>query len=61
MPKGCPDCCRALKEIERMVLPIEEISSKYISSSDHREAVESVVKRIVKLSREARAAECREE
>ena len=61
MPGGCPDCCRALEEIERMVFQIEEISSKHISSSDHREVVEKVVKRIVKLSREARAAECREE
>ena len=60
MPGGCPSCCRALEEIERMVFQIEEITSKYLASSEHREAVEKVVKSIVKVSREARDAECRE-
>ena len=60
MPNGCPTCCRALEEIERMVFQIEEITSKYLPSSEHREAVEKVVKSIVKVSREARDAECRE-
>jgi hypothetical protein len=61
MPTSCPDCCRALEEIERMVPKIEEITSKYLSSGEHRQAVEKVVKRIVNLSREARDAECRED
>ena len=60
MPKNCPMCCRALEEIEGMVFQIEEITSKYLSGSEQREAVEKVVKRIVSLSREARDAECRE-
>ena len=60
MPKDCVGCCRALEEIERMVFQIEEITSKYLSSGEHREAVEKVVKRIVNVSREARDAECRE-
>ena len=60
MPSGCPHCCRALEEIERMVFQIEEITSKYLPSREQREAVEKVVKRIVRVSREARDAECRE-
>ena len=59
MPTGCPMCCRALEEIEHMVFQIEAITSKYLSSGEEREAVEKVVKRIVKVSREARDAECR--
>jgi hypothetical protein len=60
MPNDCPDCCRALEEIERLVIQIEAITSKHLSSGEQREAVEKVVKRIVKVSREARDAECRE-
>ena len=60
MPRDCLTCCRALEEIESMVFQIEEITSKYLSSGEHRQAVEKVVKRIVKVSREAREAECRE-
>jgi hypothetical protein len=60
MPKNCPSCCRALEEIEGMVFQIEEITSKYLSNGEQREAVQKVLKRIVKLSREARDAECRE-
>ena len=60
MPKECIHCCRALEEIERMVIQIEEITSMYLPGSEQREAVEKVVKRIVKVSREARDAECRE-
>jgi hypothetical protein len=60
MPTDCPNCCRALEEIERMVFQIEEITSKYLSSGEQREVVEKVVKRIVNVSREARDAECRE-
>ena len=60
MPQGCPHCCRALEEIERMVFQIEEITSKHLPRGEHREAVEKVVNRIVKVSREARDAECRE-
>ena len=60
MPKDCLTCCRALEEIERMVFQIEEITTKYLSSGEQREAVEEVVKRIVSISREARDAECRE-
>jgi hypothetical protein len=59
MPTSCPSCCRALEEIEGMVFQIEEITSKYLPSSEQREAVEKIVKRIVKISREAREAECR--
>jgi hypothetical protein len=60
MPRGCPNCCRALEEIEGMVFQIGEITSKYLSSGEQRETVEKVVKRIVKVSREAREAECRD-
>ena len=60
MPGGCPNCCRALEEIESKVFRIEEITSKYLPSSEQREAVAKVIKRIVKVSREARDAECRE-
>jgi hypothetical protein len=60
MPNGCPQCCSALDEIERMVFQIGEITSKYLPGGEQREAVEKVVKRIVKVSREARDAECRE-
>ena len=59
MPNGCPNCCRALEEIEHKVFLIEEITSKYLPSGEQREAVEKIVKRIVKVSREARDAECR--
>ena len=61
MPGGCPSCCRALEEIERMVFQIEEITSRYLPGGEQREAVAKVVKRIVKVSREARDAECRED
>ena len=60
MPKECLTCCRALEEIERMVFQIEEITAKYLPSGEQREAVEKVVKRIVRISREAREVECRE-
>ena len=60
MPKGCPTCCRALEEIEGMVVQIEEITSKYLPSGEQRDAVEKVVKRVIRISREARDAECRE-
>jgi hypothetical protein len=59
MPNDCPDCCRALEEIEGMVFKIEAITSKYLSSGEQREAVEKLVKRIVEVSRGARDAECR--
>ena len=61
MPSGCPECCRALKEIEHKIVQIEEITSRYLPGSEQLEAVEEVVKRIIKVSREARAAECRED
>ena len=60
MPNGCPECCRALEEIEAKVMQIEEITSRYLPGSEQREAVEKLVKRIIKVSREARDAECRE-
>jgi len=60
MPRECPNCCRALEEIERLVFQIEEITSKYLSRGEQREAVNKAVKNIVSLSREARDAECRE-
>ena len=59
MPTSCPYCCRALEEIESMVYQIEAITSKYLPSGEPREAVEKLVKRIVKVSREARDAEYR--
>ena len=59
MPNDCPECCRALEEIEGMLFQIEEITSKYLLSDEQREAVEKIVKRIVQVSREARDAECR--
>ena len=59
MPNGCPSCCRALEEIEGLVFQIEAITSKNLPSGEQREAVGKVVKRIVKVSREARDAECR--
>jgi glutaredoxin len=49
MPNDCPQCCRALEEIERMVLQIEEITAKHLSSGEQRQAMEKVVKRIVNL------------
>ena len=60
MPNDCPYCCRALEEIEGLVYQIEAITSKVLPSGEQREAVEKLVKRIVKVSREARDAECRE-
>ena len=60
MPKECPQCCRALEAIEGKVYQIEDITAKYLPSGEQREAVEKVVKRIVRISREARDAECRE-
>ena len=77
MPKGCPMCCRALEEIERIVIQIQELTSMYLSrserfvtqenlaereklASEHREAVENAVNKVVGMSREARDAECRE-
>jgi hypothetical protein len=59
MPNSCPQCCRALEEIEGMVYQIEAFTSKYLSSGEQREAVEKLVKRIVKVSQEAREVECR--
>jgi hypothetical protein len=43
-----------------MVFQIEEITSKYLPSEEHRQAVEKLVKSIVKHSQEAREADCPE-
>ena len=60
MPRNCPTCCRTLEEIERLVPQMEDITSKYVTNVDQREAVQKILKRIVNVSREAREAECRE-
>ena len=61
MPNDCPNCCRALEEIEGKVMQIEEITSRYLPGDKEGEGVKKLVKSIVKVSREARAAECRED
>ena len=60
MPTDCPRCCRALQDIERLVIQIEEITSTFLPGGDQREAVTKLAGRIVSLSRDAREAECRE-
>jgi hypothetical protein len=77
MPGGCPECCRALEDIERIALQLKDMTSTHLSRSErffaqenlaererlvseHRRAVESAVNSIVRMSREARDAECLE-
>lgn len=34
MPNDCPECCRALAEIERMVVDIKEMTEIFLSRSE---------------------------
>ena len=60
MPNDCPACCRALEQIEGLVIQIEKITAKDLPNGEQRDAVAKTVKSIVRISREARDAECRE-
>jgi predicted transcriptional regulator len=57
MPTDCPDCCRALEEIERIAFHIEEMTSMYLSRSEGSMTRENLAEREKLVSEHRKAVE----
>jgi hypothetical protein len=57
MPGGCPHCCRALEDIERIALQLKDMNSTYLSCSERFFAQENLAERERLVSEHRRAVE----